>query len=250
MYLFAVFSLAVVNGCAGHGSARSQQQRHPKSDVAVIAGLRRSGLAGYRRSGLAGCRDFHRRFLIAADATFLVFGAFLGCGSFLIRYPRKSVDGFIRNNDRNNNNWGVLLRKDGTAEMAPVYDNGNAFFNKRNPSVSERRVLSDADIKQDALGTNISFFLADDNSHIHPFQYIESLQDPDCTAALIRFSERVDMEAIRSIVENIPERAFGLDVISPMQKRHYIQMMETIIKRSVNPTLERLGRSPVSLHRE
>ena len=159
------------------------------------------------------------------------------------------VDGFIRNNDRNNGNWGVLLKKDGTVEMAPVYDNGNAFFNKRNPSVSERRVLSEADIKQDALGTNISFFLADDNSHIHPFQYIESLQDSDCTAALIRFSERVDMEAIRGIVDGIPERAFGLDVISPAQKEHYVQMMETIIERSVNPTLERIGRSPVSLHR-
>ena len=26
------------------------------------------------------------------------------------------VDGFIRNNDRNNGNWGVLLRRDGSAE--------------------------------------------------------------------------------------------------------------------------------------
>ena len=57
------------------------------------------------------------------------------------------------------------------------------------------------------------------------------------------------MEAIRGIVDGIPERAFGLDVISPAQKEHYVQMMETIIERSVNPTLERIGRSPVSLHR-
>ena len=46
MDLSAVFSLAAVNGCAGQGSARSQHQRHPKSDIAVVAGLRRSGIAG------------------------------------------------------------------------------------------------------------------------------------------------------------------------------------------------------------
>ena len=57
------------------------------------------------------------------------------------------------------------------------------------------------------------------------------------------------MEAIRGIVDGIPERAFGLEVISTAQKEHYVQMMETIIESSVNPTLERLGRSPVSLYR-
>ena len=128
-----------------------------------------------------------------------------------------------------------------------MYDNGNAFFNKRSPSVSVRRVLSGEDIDQDALRANTSFFLADDNSHIHPFRYVESLQDPDCTAALTRFSERVDMREIRGIIDGIPERAFGLDVISPAQKERCVRMMETIIERSVNPTLERLGHRPISL---
>lgn len=31
------------------------------------------------------------------------------------------------------------------------------------------------------------------------------------------------------------------------QKHHYIAMLETIIEKSVNPTLERLGHVPVSL---
>lgn len=160
------------------------------------------------------------------------------------------VDGFIRNNDRNNGNWGILARKDGSVEIAPVFDNGNSFFNKRNPSVSERRILDVESIAQDALGTSTSFFLTDDERHIHPFEYIESLQNPDCTAALIRFSERLDMEKVRSIIEGIPEKAFGVDVISPAQKEHYIRMMEVIIERSVNPTLERIGRMPVPLGRK
>ncbi len=34
------------------------------------------------------------------------------------------VDALIGNTDRNNSNWGIILRKDGSKEIAPVYDNG------------------------------------------------------------------------------------------------------------------------------
>ena len=48
MDLFAVFSFAAVNGCAGQGSARRQHQRNPEDDIAVVAGFRGSGFAGCR----------------------------------------------------------------------------------------------------------------------------------------------------------------------------------------------------------
>lgn len=37
------------------------------------------------------------------------------------------VDALIGNTDRNNNNWGVIIRKDERVELAPVYDNGNCL---------------------------------------------------------------------------------------------------------------------------
>ena len=49
MDLFAIFSLAAVNGCAGQGSARCKQYRNPKGDIAVIAGLRRLGIVSNSR---------------------------------------------------------------------------------------------------------------------------------------------------------------------------------------------------------
>ena len=67
------------------------------------------------------------------------------------------VDAFIRNNDRNNGNWGIFINADGSGKLAPVYDNGNCLFNKRNPSVAERRIANERDIYQDALGTGVSF---------------------------------------------------------------------------------------------
>lgn len=40
------------------------------------------------------------------------------------------IDALIGNTDRNNSNWGIILRKDGAKEIAPVYDNGNCLNNK------------------------------------------------------------------------------------------------------------------------
>ncbi len=38
------------------------------------------------------------------------------------------IDALIGNTDRNNSNWGIVLRKDGSKELAPVYDNGNFYI--------------------------------------------------------------------------------------------------------------------------
>lgn len=44
------------------------------------------------------------------------------------------VDAFIKNPDRNNGSWGVLVTAPMTYELAPVYDMGSSLFSKRSPS--------------------------------------------------------------------------------------------------------------------
>ena len=51
MDLFAVFSLAAVNGCAGQGSARCKHNRKPKGGIAVIARLRGGEIACLAAAG-------------------------------------------------------------------------------------------------------------------------------------------------------------------------------------------------------
>ena len=40
------------------------------------------------------------------------------------------VDALLGNTDRNNSNWGVIIRENGKKELAPVYDNGNCLNSK------------------------------------------------------------------------------------------------------------------------
>ena len=155
------------------------------------------------------------------------------------------VDAFIHNNDRNNGNWGLLVSRY-TTTLAPVFDNGNAFFNKRDSSLARARLESEDDIANDVLNI-VSFFTDDEDRHIHPLAYIESLQNAECTAALLRFAERVDLDAVRAIVDEIPETTFGLPVISPAQRELYESIMETVAVKSFNPTLDKLGHAPIAL---
>lgn len=121
------------------------------------------------------------------------------------------VDAFIRNVDRNNTNWGILVGDD--VSLAPVYDNGSSFFSKRTPRQLALR-LEDSDlIRQDAADVR-SCFTTDTGRPIAPLKYIASGQDAECTAALGRFMERFDMRAFDALLDAIPEQAFGLTVIS------------------------------------
>lgn len=150
------------------------------------------------------------------------------------------TDAFIRNNDRNNGNWGIFINADGTGKLAPVYDNGNCLFNKRNPSVAERRMASKNDIYQDALGTGVSFFTDKNDKNIHPFQYIESMQNPDCTKALLRFAEHIDMKKIEQLIEEIPEEIDGIFVIADVQKEHYKAVFHMMLEKSIFPTIRKI----------
>lgn len=154
------------------------------------------------------------------------------------------TDAFIHNNDRNNGNWGLLVSRY-TTRLAPVFDNGNAFFNKRTPSVTEKRLTSDNAIADDALNI-LSFFTDDTDQHIKPLKFIESLENSECTKALIRFAQRCHMEEIRKIINGIPEHAFGLDIITPQTKEMYVRVLETILEKSFNPTLGKIGFSAIN----
>ena len=145
------------------------------------------------------------------------------------------VDAFIRNNDRNNGNWGIFINADGTGKLAPVYDNGNCLFNKRNPSVAERRIANERNIYQDALGIGVSFFTDKNDKNIHPFQYIESAENPDCTAALLRFVKHLDVREIDRIVEEIPENFQDIQIITAIQKEHYKAVFHMMLNKSIFP---------------
>jgi hypothetical protein len=147
------------------------------------------------------------------------------------------VDAFIHNNDRNNGNWGLLV-SGGCVALAPVYDNGNAFFNKRGADLFRKRLDEERLLREDALSGR-SFFLDDADERIDPFAYLSETDDEDCIAALLRFAERLDLDEIFALVDEVPNKAFGLDVIHEEQRAFYKGLLQETYREGLLPAIER-----------
>ena len=141
------------------------------------------------------------------------------------------IDAFIDNNDRNNGNWGLLEdNATGELELAPVYDNGNAFFNKKSLKQMQNRLSKESLMHEDAYKSPTCVYKytgIDNEGHkIHPFKFIAEGANADCTSAVYRFLDRVDMSKIESLIEGIPESIGGLGVMPPIQKEFYLELMK------------------------
>ena len=123
------------------------------------------------------------------------------------------VDALIGNADRNNSNWGIIVASDGHARLAPVFDNDNAFFNKRRPESSRHTLESPSDVEGLAIGSCTSCYLRDDGHKVKPFSYMTALADKDCTMACARIADRLDLDYIRLLMAELPTDVKGMPVM-------------------------------------
>lgn len=130
------------------------------------------------------------------------------------------VDTFIGNADRNNANWGLLADSKGTA-LAPVYDNGNSFFNRKRHSEVERQAQRGEDLAKDAMGSARSIYLTRERHHVSPFKVMAEGSSPECTAALERFLDHVDLTEIDKLIDSIPETAYGSPILPDAVRELY-----------------------------
>lgn len=152
------------------------------------------------------------------------------------------VDAFLKNPDRNNGNWGVLMTYvDGAPqyELAPVYDLGSALFSKRSASLAEARLGDESALEEDAFGTNVSCYKLlgeDGKGHaIHPFEYLMATENPDAHAAIARMVERLDMAAVDGIIDSVPMEAFGHILMSDAVRESHKMLLKKRYEEGILP---------------
>lgn len=155
------------------------------------------------------------------------------------------VDAFIKNPDRNNGNWGLLLDLGSMeTELAPVYDLGSSLFAKRSASLAVERQSSEEAVEQDSFGTNVSCYrlpCEDGGSRaIHPFEYMAKLANPDLNAAIVRFCEAVDMGAVEALIDEVPEEAYGRVLLSDGVKQARKTLLRTRLEQGFMPLYREL----------
>lgn len=128
------------------------------------------------------------------------------------------VDALIANPERHGNNWGFIKTNDKHV-LAPVFDNDSSLFSKIEDENRIKTILEDEnELKRKIYEVPISPIKIDGKNSLY-YDVISSLRYEECNAALKRIVERIDLEKIYTLIDNV-------DFVSDLRKKFY----KTIIK--------------------
>ena len=124
------------------------------------------------------------------------------------------ADALLGNFDRHNGNWGILVDEEKqTAEIAPVYDCGSCLYPQL--AINEMQGVME---KEEEINKRIFVYptsaIEEQGKKVSYFDFISSLKNQDCNAALKRVHAWIDMERIDRLVEETP-------FLEPVQKEFY-----------------------------
>ena len=144
------------------------------------------------------------------------------------------MDALIGNTDRNNSNWGIILRKDGLKEIAPVYDNGNCLNNKWDDEKMQI-VMNDTDkMEAEAYKARRCIFELH-GKRVNPYHIMESMEYQECSEAIRILTPKIgsSMNKIQEMIKEIP-------VISEIQKQFFTSIIEYRYENVLLPVCKRI----------
>ncbi|MBO5303224.1 MAG: CtkA family protein [Lachnospiraceae bacterium] len=144
------------------------------------------------------------------------------------------IDALIGNADRNNSNWGIVLRKDGSKELAPVYDNGNCLNNKWDDEKMQIVMNDAAKMEAEAYKARRCIFELQ-GRRVNPYHIMESMEYQECSDAIRRLTPRIDsgMSRIRAMIEEIP-------TLSEVQKQFFISIIDYRYEKVLLPVCQKI----------
>lgn len=146
------------------------------------------------------------------------------------------VDALIGNWDRHNGNWGFLYNsRTDEISIAPVYDCGSCLYPQADESIMKLTLENSAERDFRIFEIPLSG-IRQDGEKIRYFDFISSLKNKDCNAALKRITPKIDTNKINALIDETP-------AISDLQKTFYKTMLterkEKILDKSLQLLLKR-----------
>ncbi len=139
------------------------------------------------------------------------------------------LDSLLGNFDRHANNWAYFIKNDRTTiQIAPIYDCGSCLY----PQISDEGILNVLSSEDEIIMRIDKFPNAalelDNKTKVNYRSYINSLENLDCTAALLRIYPNINMNIIHKTINENP-------IISDIRKEFYITMIDKRIDRILEP---------------
>lgn len=134
------------------------------------------------------------------------------------------IDMLINNNDRNEDNWGVIKYKnENIYKLAPIFDCGNSFYGKTDEE-RIKMILEEKDRLTSSALNGITAYEDDEEKRISILNFIR-FKNEDFKKACNRVYKKVneELENIEEMILSIPESFNGLTIMTENRKRYYIE---------------------------
>ena len=152
------------------------------------------------------------------------------------------VDALIGNWDRHNGNWGFLYnRHTDELALAPIYDCGSCLYPQADEAIMEATLKDRSERDLRIFQIPLSGIKMD-GKKINYFNFISSLENKDCNAALKRIVPRINMQQINALIDETP-------FITDLQKNFYKTMLAERKEKILDKSLQLLRRRERTLER-
>ena len=137
------------------------------------------------------------------------------------------VDILINNNDRNEDNWGVIkFKSTNKYVMAPIFDNGNSFYSK----TDDERIISILNDKErlfSSAANGVTAYESDDEKRL-TVKNILNIDNEDLKISLLKIYNlfQSKMNEIIKFIEDIPTFFEDVFIISDDRKKYYIESIK------------------------
>jgi hypothetical protein len=128
------------------------------------------------------------------------------------------VDALIGNFDRHSGNWGYIIGADDSLRLAPVYDCGSCLYPELSVEKMEEVLASPFELARRLYEFPRAALLVKGKKAGY-YDMLSSGYSRDCGNALLRMVPRIDMAAIRALLDEMP-------MLSDVRRRFYMTMLE------------------------
>lgn len=141
------------------------------------------------------------------------------------------IDLIINNNDRNEDNWGVIkFKKENLYKLAPIYDCGNSFYGKTSDDRIEEILADDKRFYSSAINGITAY--EDDNENPILASKILHIKNKDLEKSVSRVKKLLNehFHEIIAFIKEIPNTFKGVCIMSDVRKDYYIKSMQCRIE--------------------
>lgn len=137
------------------------------------------------------------------------------------------IDMLINNNDRNEDNWGVIkFKKENKYVLAPIYDCGNCFYGKTSEERIESILGDESKLYSSAIN-GVTAYEDDEEKRITAMNILKAIKE-NMPSTFVKLYNTIiaNFEKIEKMIYDIPNEYNGIPVISDNRKEYYLKTLK------------------------